>query len=137
MSRSIKAVEYCYVTVPDVPGAACEILEGLATSGVNLQAFHVIPGPSDATRLALFPVDMDRMRRALDADEHDLSAPQRALLIQGDDELGVLVEIHRRLYDAGINIASSSGLTDGKMGYGYLVYLRPQDVDRALLVLEA
>ncbi|MBU1495091.1 MAG: hypothetical protein KJ956_14135, partial [Actinobacteria bacterium] len=66
-----------------------------------------------------------------------LNGPHRALLIQGDDELGALVEIHRRLFDAGINVASSSGITDGCKGYGYVVYLRREDIDRALSLLEA
>jgi hypothetical protein len=53
------------------------------------------------------------------------------LLIQGDDELGALTEVHEKLYQASINIYSSTGVTDSKGNYGYLIYVRPEDHDRA------
>jgi len=136
MPRTIRAIDYYYVKVVDRPGEACRVLKELADHGVNLLVFHIIPGSAASTQLALFPEDVDNLVEALDGSGLDLNGPLRALLIQGDDELGALVEIHRRLYDAGINVASSSGITDGRMGYGYVVYLRPEDIDRAASLLE-
>ena len=136
MPRIIRAIDYYYVKVADRPGEACRVLRELAGREVNLLVFHVIPGSSSSTQLALFPEDPDNMVEALDGSGLDLNGPHRAILIQGDDELGALVEIHRRLYDAGINVASSSGISDGSMGYGYVVYLRPEDIDRAVSILQ-
>jgi len=65
-----------------------------------------------------------------------LEGPHPALLVQGDDELGALVEIHAKLYQADINIYASNGLADGKGKYSYLVYVRPEDHDRAARALE-
>ncbi|MBU0741305.1 hypothetical protein KKG45_05195 [bacterium] len=137
MPRTIRAIDYYYVKVADRPGEACGVLKALASRGVNLLVFHIIPGSASSTQLALFPEDPDNLIEALDGSGLDLNGPHRALLIQGDDELGALVEIHRRLFDAGINVASSSGITDGCKGYGYVVYLRREDIDRALSLLEA
>ena len=137
MPRTIRAIDYYYAEVADRTGAACLVLKELAGRGVNLLVFHIIPGSTTSTQLALFPEDPDNMIEALDSNGLDLNGPHRALLIQGDDELGALVDIHRRLFDAGINVSSSSGITDGSKGFGYVIYLRPEDIDRALSLLEA
>ncbi len=135
MPTKIREVQYCHVTVPDEPGQACQVLAELAQRGVDLFAFHVLPGDARHTRLALFPKDMDHMIAALGDSTLQLHGPFRALLIQGDDELGALVDIHRKLFDAGINVVSSTGVADSSKGYGYIVYLRSEDVDRALHAL--
>lgn len=135
MPRTIRAVEYFYVRIEDKPGEACRVLKELSGGGVSLNVFHIIPGAGGSTQLALFPGDTEHMVEALDGSGLELIGPNRALLIQGDDELGALVEIHRRLYDAGINVASSSGITDAQKGYSYVVYLRPEDIDRAIMLL--
>jgi hypothetical protein len=59
-----------------------------------------------------------------------------ALLVQGDDELGALAGIHERLYEADVSVYASNGVTDGKGSYGYVLYVRPEECDRALKVLE-
>jgi hypothetical protein len=59
-----------------------------------------------------------------------LIGPHAAFLVQGSDELGALVEVHRKLYDADINIFSSYGVSDGKC-YGYVIYVRPDRYDEA------
>ena len=137
MPRTIRAVDYFYIRIDDKPGEACRVLKTLSDHGVNLLAFHIIPGTMKSTQLAIFPDNPEAMIAALDGSGLDLVGPNRALLIQGDDELGALVDIHRRLYDAGINIASSSGITDGLQGFGYVIYLRTEDIDRAFSLLEA
>jgi hypothetical protein len=64
-----------------------------------------------------------------------LTGPQYAFLIQGDDRLGALVEVHEKLNAANINVFASNGVTDGRGAFGYVIYLRPQDFDEAVRVL--
>jgi hypothetical protein len=64
-----------------------------------------------------------------------LIGPHAAFLVQGSDELGALVEVHRKLYDADVNIFSSYGVTDGKSCYGYVIYVRPDQYDEAAAAL--
>jgi len=135
MPRLIRPVQYCYVTVPDEPGQASAVLSELAAAGVDLFAFHVLPGDPRHTRLALFPGDMEHMIATLGDSSLQLRGPHRAILIQGDDELGTLVDIHRRLFDAGINVISATGVSDSSKGFGYIIYLRDEDIDRALQAL--
>lgn len=135
MSATIRAVDYFYVTVNDRPGEACRLLSQLAKAQINLLAFTAVPTGINQTQLVIFPESADRMARAAEESDLALAGSQRAFLIQGDDRLGALVEVHQKLCDAEINVVSSYGVSDGKGGYGCVLYVRPEDFDQAALVL--
>ena len=136
MASQIRRVEYFHASVKDEPGEAYRFLSHLASSGVNLLAFNAIPAGIEHTQLVLFPDSVDRLIRAAAETGLALTGPQRAFLIQGDDELGALVEIHRRLFDAHVNVYASSGVADGRGGYGYVVYVRDKDYESAARALD-
>jgi hypothetical protein len=117
--------------VRDRPGEAHAVLAQLARSEVNLLAFNAIPMGMEQTQLVLFPEDANRLARVAEREGITLQGPQHALVIRGDDQLGVFAEIHRTLADVGINVSASSGLTDGKGGYCYLLYFRAEDIEAA------
>ena len=58
-------------------------------------------------------------------------------MVQGDDHLGALAEIHRRLGDGGVSIYASSGVTDGEGHYGYVIYVKEEDHEAAARALSA
>jgi hypothetical protein len=60
-----------------------------------------------------------------------LDGPHHALLVQGDDELGALASVHERLFDVGVDIYASSGVTDGRGAFGYVIYVREDQFERA------
>jgi hypothetical protein len=64
-----------------------------------------------------------------------LDGPHHALLVQGDDELGALASVHQRLVDAGVDIFASSGVTDGRGSFGYLVYVREDQFEKSATAL--
>ena len=66
-----------------------------------------------------------------------LSGPHAAILIQGDDRLGALLDVHRKLADARINVYATSGVSSGKGYYGYVIHVRPEDVDNTAATLDA
>jgi hypothetical protein len=135
MAATIRRVEYFYVVVEDRPGEAYRLLAGIASGGVHLLAFNAIPLGMDKTQLVLFPEHVDLLARVAEEQGLALSGPQHAILIQGDDHLGALVDIHRRLFEAGVNVVCSSGVTDGRGGFGYLLYVRHDDFARAASLL--
>jgi len=135
MAATVRPVAYFYLVVEDRPGEAYRLLAGIASGGVNLLAFNAIPLGMAKTQLVLFPDDVEQLARVAEDQGLALSGPQHAILIQGDDRLGALVDIHRQLFEAGINVGCSSGLTDGRGGFGYLLYMRHDDFDRAAAVL--
>lgn len=131
MSANIRRADYFYVTVRDVPGAAYRLLAELAGAEVNLLAFSAVPMGPEHTQLTVFPENTTQLARAAEHAALVLTGPNRAFLIQGDDQLGAFVDFHRKLFDAGVNIYASSGVADGRGGYGYVLYVKSEDFDRA------
>lgn len=135
MTAKVRAVDYFNATVRDRPGAAYMVLSELAGKAVNLLAFSAVPIGPEYTQLVLFPEDSDRLLRSAAETGTVLNGPQRALLVQGDDELGALTEIHQKLADAGVNVYASNGVTDGQGGFGYVLYVRAEDFGGAARAL--
>ena len=137
MPVSVSAVEYFYASVPDQPGEAARMLSLMAESGVNLLAFSIVPTGPVMTQLVLFPESPSQLLAASTRARVELTGPHFALLVQGDDNLVALVDIHRRLADADINVYASSGVTDLDGGFGYVLYIRPEQFKKAAKVAGA
>jgi hypothetical protein len=135
MAARVRPVDYYYAIVEDKPGEAYNFLKQLATAEINLLAFNAIPLGMEKTELVLFPEEASRLARAAEKLGLMLRGPHRAFLIQGDDELGALVDLHRKLAESRVNVLSSSGVTDGRGGYGYLIYVRAEDFEAAARTL--
>ncbi|UCG51161.1 MAG: hypothetical protein JSW58_13315 [Candidatus Latescibacterota bacterium] len=135
MEAQVRIVEYFYTMVQDRPGEACRLLSQLASEEVNLVAFSAVPIGHEQTQLVIYPESVERLARAAEKGGLTLTGPQRAILIQGDDRLGALVGFLQKLYDAGINMSSSTGVSDGRGGYGYVIHLRADDIAPAARAL--
>lgn len=136
MAFTIRRVEYHYANVRDELGAAYRLLAQLAELGVDLLAFTAVPSGPDLAQFALFPVDPRKLAAEARGAGLALDGPYHALLVQGDDELGALADVHERLVEAGVDIYASSGVTDGRGSFGYLVYVREDQFERAASALE-
>jgi hypothetical protein len=131
MAFGIRRADYFYTTVRDEPGSAHRILSQLAGLGVNLLAFSAVPVGPSRVQLAIFPEDVDKLLAAARAAQLALDGPHPALLVQGDDELGALASVHERLAAAGVDVYSASGVTDGRGSFGYVVYVREDQIGSA------
>jgi hypothetical protein len=131
MAHTIRRVEYFYTSVRDRPGEGYKLLAQFAEMGLNLLAFTAVPVGPNHTQLALFPEDPARMMSTAQRAGFRVDGPNTAFLVQGDDELGALAPIHQALFQADVNVFASTGVTDGRGSFGYLVYVRPEDLDRA------
>ena len=136
MSFKIRKVEYFYCSVVDQPGEAYKLLSQMEKSGINLLAFTAIPIGPDRTQLTLFPEIPEKLVIEAQRTSFSLDGPHPALLVQGDDELGALADIHQILYEAKVNVYASNGVTDSKGSFGYLLYVRPEDYEKATTALK-
>ena len=131
MSFNIRRVEYFYSTVVDQPGEAYKLLSELEKSGINQLAFTAIPIGPNRTQLTLFPENSGKLIAEAKRINFSLDGPHPAFLVQGDDELGALAELHQILYEANVNVYASNGVTDSKGCFGYLLFVRPEEYERA------
>lgn len=135
MATQIRRVEYFYATIKDQPGQAYLFLQQLADLGINLLAFTAVPVGPASTQLSIFP---EEARNLTDLARHaglKLEGPHHAILVQGNDEVGALADVHKRIYQAGVNVYASTGVATDKDTYGYLLYVRPEAFERAAKAL--
>ncbi len=136
MAYRILPVPYYEATVRDVPGEAYQILQVLDSSQVGLIAFYAVPAGAGHALLTFFPVEPGKLEAVCSESGLGLTGPRHGFLIQGDDQPGALVDIHRRLYEANINIVAASGVSDGRGGFGYIVLVPEADYEAAARILE-
>jgi monofunctional biosynthetic peptidoglycan transglycosylase len=131
MAFTIRRVDYFYTAIPDTPGEGYKLLSQLAEFGVNLLAFTAVPVGPMRTQLTLFPERQDRLSEAALKSGLQLDGPHPALLVLGEDRLGALAQIHERLFEARVNVYAANGVTDGRGGFGCVLYVRPEELERA------
>ncbi len=137
MSITVRKARYYHVTVRDRPGEGCRVLTDLEQEGVGLLAFTAVPTGPGMAQIRVFPEDEDLLVRAAERTGIALQEPGEAFIVRGDERLAALTDIHRRFADSGINIYASNGVFDGHGGYCCIIYVRPEDVERAAGVLGA
>jgi hypothetical protein len=137
MSLRLRNVEYFYIRVHDVAEKAYEILAQLASEEVNILAFSAVPYGPNHVELTVFPDRPENFVHVAQNLGWTVTGPQHACLVQGDDHLGTLAEIHQVLVGAGVSIYASSGVTDGSGHFGYVIYFKEEDHQRAAKALEA
>ena len=136
MATRIRSVEYFNTTVKDQPGQGFAILSQLEDMGVELLAFSAVPMGPVNTQLTVFPLESGKLAREGRRAGLQLDGPHPALLAQGEDVLGALAGIYERLAAAGVNVYASTGVTDGRGGFGHIFYVRPEEYERALRALD-
>jgi hypothetical protein len=137
MDDTVREVEYFYATVRDEPGEARRLLEHLSEGDVNLVGFTAFPVGSGKAQLDFIPENAARLQQAARDAGVDLVGPKRAFLIQGDDRVGALHQYHLLLGNAGINVEASNGCCSGTGGFGYVLWVRPEDYTKAAETLGA
>lgn len=132
MAFRVRRVAYFYVTLNDQAGEGFRLLSELAKLGVNLLALTGVPIGPQRTQLSVFPEDNGKFAAAAAQVGLAIDGPHPALLVQGDDEPGALAEVHERLRDAEVSVYASHGVTDGRGAFGYVLYVRPDEYQRAV-----
>ena len=131
MAFTVRRIDYFYITVTGSPEIGYEVLSELAEQSVNLVAITAVPFGPARTQLTVFPDDTAKMQRAAQQANMPLDGPHPALVVQGDDEVGALAHIHEKLLGANVHVFASTGVADGRGGYGYIIYVRPEEYERA------
>jgi len=137
MAETIREVEYFYAVVEDKPGEGRRLLEHLSEKGVNLLAFTAFPAGENQSQLDFFPESAGKLQKAAAEVGIPLVGPKKAFLIQGEDRVGALHEYHLKLANAGVNVHASNGVVGGNGKFGYIVWVKPDDYEKAAQALGA
>jgi hypothetical protein len=137
MSATVRRVQYFYATVRGEPDEAYGLLTHLAEQGINLLAMHMVPAGPESTQLTLFPEYSAKFQSAARDMGLALEGPHSAILVQQEDAIGALAGLHDRLSKAAVQAYASTAIVDGRGYFGYVLYVRETDADRAMAALHA
>jgi hypothetical protein len=131
MVLRIRPVEYFYVTAREELGAAYGLLADLARRGVELLGFAAIPVGPNLQQFTLFPEDPSAFVAECRTAQVRLDGPHRAIFVSGDEGLDALAGVHEQLFTAGIEVYASSGASDSRGAFGYVLYVREDQFEGA------
>jgi hypothetical protein len=137
MAETIQRVEYFYALVSDQPGEGRRMMEHLSEMGINLIAFTAFPAGEGRSQLDFFPENPEQLQKAAANAGIKLVGPKKAFLVQGRDRIGALHEHHLNLSNAGVNVHAANGVIDGGGRFGYVLWVKPEDYEKAAEVLGA
>jgi hypothetical protein len=137
MALNVRNTEYFYVRIENTRESAYELLAQLASEEVSLLAFSAVPFGPNYVELTIFPDRSDTFIQLAKKLGWVVAGPQHAFLVQGDDRLGALADIQRMLLEREVEIYTSTGVTDGSGRFGYVIYFKEEDHERAARALGA
>jgi hypothetical protein len=136
MADVVRKVAYFALDVPNKPGEGARILGALAGAGVNLLAFSGFPN-GRKSQLDIIPEDVNVFKRAARIAKI-ITRPQKfGFLIQGSDRKGAVAGILQKLSDKDINVTAIDAVSAGKGRYAAILWVKPQDVNKAAKALGA
>jgi hypothetical protein len=135
MPDKIRRVDYFYVVVPDQPGEGARITGRLKEAGVNLLSLTAFPVEGGKTQIDFVPENPDAFVKAAKAAGLTLSPKKQAFFIQGNDRVGAMAEIFKKLADAKVNVHSTNAGCASGGGFGCIVWVKPPQMAAAAKAL--
>ena len=136
MADTVRRAQYFYASVPNRPGEGTRLLEALTEAGINLIAFSGFP-EGRGSQLDFVPTDPAAFKRFARKSRWKLTGPKRVFAISGEERMGAVAELYRKLAAARINVTAIDAVCAGMGRYGALLWVAPKDFARAARLLGA
>jgi len=136
MAENIRTVEYYYSIVADEPGRGRRLMEHLSEKSINLISFTAFPIGSGRSQISFIVENSELLEEAARDAGVDLVGPMKAFLVQGRDRVGALHDHLLKLSNAGVNVTAANGVIDGGGRYGFVIWVKQTEVDKAAEALE-
>jgi hypothetical protein len=136
MADTVQRVEYFYVQVPNKAGEGLRYLSALSEAGINLLAFSGFP-EGRGSQLDFVPADPTAFHGFAKRSKWKITGPKRAFLLSGDDRVGLVADIHKKLADARINVTAIDAACAGAGRYGAILSVAARDYKKAATLLGA
>lgn len=134
MPDTVRLVDYYYVTIADKPGEGARVLSHLRDASVNLLAAHGFPS-GRRSQMDLVPADAAAFKAVAKQAKWKVTGPKKALVVEGDDRVGALVDYFSRLGAAKVNITASSAIVAGMGRFGAIIWVKGRDMKKAAKAL--
>ena len=137
MADLVKKITYCYIKVPNRAGHGEQILGQLRENGVGLLVYSGFPIGGGKAQLDFVPQNIIAFRKVARKNGWRLSKAKKGFLVTGGDQLGAVHKHVRKLADAKISITAADAVAAGKGRYGMILWVNPNQYNRAARVLGA
>jgi hypothetical protein len=127
----IHKIDYYHIEIPDNPGAAFRVLSDLQKAEVNLLACCGFPLGSGKVQIDLVPEHDESFRKAAARLDLQLSERKRAFLIQGGDRAVAVADTFEKLAVHSVNIVAHQAVSAGQGHWGMILWVEPDDYERA------
>jgi hypothetical protein len=132
----IRKVVYFSMQVPNRPGVGVQMLGAIAEGRHNLLAFTGFPNGSKA-QVDFVPAKPGKFAKGARKAGVKLGKRKTAFLVQGEDRVGALVRVLKKLAEARINMVAMDAVSAGGGRFGAIFWVKPKDVARASRLLGA
>lgn len=137
MAYRVRKVNYCKLKVSSRAGQGEKVLSAIKEAGISMQAFSGFPVGGGKAQIDLVSDDMASIRRLAKNEGWRLSDTKKAFLVQGNDEIGAIHKLIKKLADEKINITAADAVAAGAGRYGMIMWVKPKDYRKATRVLNA
>ena len=132
----VRKVGYFAATVSNTAGQGARILEVLRQSNVNLLAFTGFPRSGKA-QIDFVPDDPGLFQRAAKKAGLKVRKKKVGFLVQGQDRVGAVADIMKKMAQAKINVTAIDALAAGKRRFVAILWVKPKNVSKAARILRA
>ena len=137
MAHRVRKVNYFSLTVPNRAGQAEQILREVRSEGINMHAFTGFPLKAGKTQIDLVTDESSKLRRVANNNDWRISKVKKAFLVTGNDEIGAVHKVLKKLADSRINVIAADAVSAGKGRYGMILWVNPKSYSRAARALNA
>jgi hypothetical protein len=117
-------------------GRGRPLSDGAPRGRLNLLAFSGFP-EGRGSQLDFVPADPAAFKQFARTAKWKLTGPKRAILVSGEERVGAVAELHRKLAEAKINVTAIDAVCAGADRYGAILWVTPRDVSKAAKLLGA
>ncbi|TDJ19039.1 MAG: hypothetical protein E2O62_02840 [Gammaproteobacteria bacterium] len=137
MAYRVRKVNYCKMTVSSRAGQAEKVLRVIEEAGIDMYAFSGFPTKAGKSQVDFVSDDTAAIKRLAKKSSWRLSNTKKAFLVQGNDQIGAIHKIFKKLADEKINVTAADAVAASGGRYGMILWVKPKVYNRAARVLKA
>ncbi|MEE9219627.1 MAG: hypothetical protein V3U98_11240 [Acidobacteriota bacterium] len=137
MADTVRKVSYRYTIIDNKAGEGFRLASTLREAGVNLLAFSAFPTEPGKAQAVMVPESEEALLQVAKSKGIELSPNKHAFLIEGADRPGAMAEILQKLSNASLNVVATDAVCAGSGRFGCILWVEPEDYDKAARALGA